>query len=128
MVFMTASFLTFFTSLLLPFIRSVPLRKAYASSMGLLILFYCCGASNFFTIFQWLGAYIILRFVPAKPAMYLATFFGVLIAGGRTIYEFAHRDNPAGVKFILLLSCVKIHMLAVQNYDRDRILHGIGRG
>ena len=95
--------------------------------MGLLILFYCCGANNFFTIVCWLGAYLILRFLPAKPAMYLATIWGSIFALGRTLYEFAHRDNPANVKFILLLISVKIHMLAVQNYDRDRIKKGLDK-
>ena len=58
---------------------------------------------------------------PPRLGMYMSTFFGFLILALRQTWEYHHDAEGANIKFVLMINCIKIHMLSTQLYDRDKI-------
>ena len=92
--------------------------------MGLFIQFLFCGATILINTFQWTVAFIIFKTLPISVSLYVVNIFAFMVIAGRQYYEGVHDQYPEGMKLILLVSTVKIHMLSVQLYDQDRIKKG----
>ena len=78
-VYLISSLMTFFSSLLFPYIREPIHRKLYSIIMSLIIQFHYGGATAFIAQTQWIGAFLMVKIFPPRLGMYMSTFFGFLI-------------------------------------------------
>lgn len=117
--YIMCSILTFALSLYLPYIRTPRNRKIYATTLGVLIVFYFTGTNGLLPLMQICGTFVIYKVLPLRAACFLGWWYSFSICFGRQCWTSAHRlDQPVDVKVTLMMNFIKLHQLFCNLHDQ----------